>query len=278
MRYCRFALAVAALATALGVSTSAPDAPAKTCRVTGTITISEYAKAGGSLDRGIVYVYTDPGRKQVAYHNEKSGKFAIDLAPGNYILQCTGVGSRGAIFVPTDKKITVKDGEAKLDVGEIDMPSGKVTKLFGKAAPELDGAIAWKNTDALTMKGLKGKVVVLDFWSFSCSICLHHKPDLAKLQEKYKGKPLAVLTVHDGSAETMEDVDAKVPDPIKKKAGHLAVALDRKGAKGIFASYGATAVPMVIVIDQEGTVVRRFHHAGDPELEKEVERLLAKKK
>ena len=96
------------------------------------------------------------------------------------------------------------------------MPSGKITKLFGKAAPELDGAVAWKHTDPLTMKGLKGKVVVLDFWSFSCSICLHHKPDLAKLQEKFKDKPLAVLTVHDGSAETMEDVDAKVPDPIKK--------------------------------------------------------------
>jgi thiol-disulfide isomerase/thioredoxin len=193
-------------------------------------------------------------------------------------VQCTGVGSRGAVFVPTIKKLTVKDGDTKLEVGEIDMPSGKITKLFGKAAPELDGAVAWKNTSPLTMKDLKGKVVVLDFWSFSCSICLHHKPDLAKLQEKYKGKPLAVLTVHDGSAETIEDMDAKVPEVTKKKAGHLAVALDRKGEKSIFASYGATAVPMVVVIDQDGTVVRRFHHAGDPELDKEVERLLAKKK
>ena len=110
-----------------------------------------------------MYVYTDPGRKQVAYHNEKGGNFSIDLVPGNYILQCTGVGSRGAIFVPTDKKITVIASDTKLNVGEIDMPSGKITKLFGKATRELDDAVAWKNTDPLTMKGLKGKVVVLDF-------------------------------------------------------------------------------------------------------------------
>jgi hypothetical protein len=87
---------------------------------------------------------------------------------------------------------------------------------------------------------------------------------------------LAVLTVHDGSAETIEDMDAKVPEVTKKKAGHLAVALDGKGDKNIFRSYGITAVPMVILIDQEGKVVRRFHHAGDAELDKEVERLLGK--
>jgi hypothetical protein len=97
-----------------------------------------------------------------------------------------------------------------------------------------------------------------------------------KLQEKYAGQGLAVLTVHDGSADTMDDVDRKVPDLIKRKAGHLAVALDGKGDKGIFRTYGITAVPMVILIDQEGKVVRRFHHAGDPDLDKEVGQLLGR--
>ena len=253
------------------------DAPAKKCRVTGTLASIEYAKVGGTLDRAIVTVYTDPGRDPVAKANEKGTAFAFDLPLGNYALECTGVGSRGATFVPSEKKFAVKAGDARLDLGAIDMPASKITKLFGQPAPELEGAVGWKNTDPMTLKGLKGKVVVLDFWSYSCTICLHHKPDLAQLAEKYKGKELAVLTVHDSSLDTMEEVDKHVPEAIKQKAGHLPIALDGAGAKSIFRSYGITAVPMVILIDPEGRVVRRFHHAGDPELDREVEKLLGMK-
>jgi RNA polymerase sigma factor (sigma-70 family) len=144
----------------------------------------------------------------------------------------------------------------------------------GKPAPELAGVAGWKNTDPVTLKGFRGKVVVLDFWSYSCSIRLHHKPDLARLADRYKDKGLAVLTIHDGSADSIEEVDRKVPEAVKRKAGHLPVALDGKGATGVFRAYGIHAVPAVILIDRDGVVVRRFHHAGDPELDTEVARLL----
>jgi RNA polymerase sigma factor (sigma-70 family) len=258
-------------------------APVKLCNVLVSLEPADFKEAGGPLKTVIVSVLTDPGGKQVHHASAQRRAFPVGpdlnfgIPPGKYVLECTAVGNRGATFVPTYKKFTVTEKDQRLDLGTVYLPASKVTKLFGKPAPELDGVVAWKNTDPLTIKGLRGKVVVLDFWSYSCSICLHHKPDLARLLEKYKDGGLEVLTVHDGSAETMEEVDKKVPDVVKRKAGHLPVALDRKGDEGVFQSYGATAVPMVILIDREGKVVRRFHHAGDPELDTEVGRLLGKK-
>jgi thiol-disulfide isomerase/thioredoxin len=248
------------------------------CRVTGSLESTEYVKLGGDLERSIVNVWTDPGLNKVEYINVKGAAFTVDLPPGDYKLVCTGNGSRGATFVPAVKKFTVKPGDTKIELGAIDMPASKITKLFGRPAPELEGVVGWKNTAPLTLKGLKGKVVVLDFWSWSCTICIHHKPDLSRLLDRYKDRGLAVLTVHDDSVATIEEMDRKLPDAAKRKGGGLPVALDGKGDKGIFASFGIEGVPAVVLIDQEGKVVRRFHHAGDPELDREVKRLLDKAK
>ncbi|HEX3315027.1 MAG TPA: TIGR03067 domain-containing protein [Gemmataceae bacterium] len=249
-------------------------ADAGLCRITGNVISTEYSKAGGTVERSIVYAFKTPDGKRVGESLSKERTFAFDLPPGQYELQCTANGSRGATFEPTYKTVTIKKGEAKLDLGTIDLPASEITKLFGKPAPELEGIAGWRNVDPLTIKGLRGKVVVLDFWSHSCTICLHHKPDLAKLAGRYKEKGLAVLTVHDNSADDLDAALAKVPDAVKKKAGRLPAALDGKGKKGVFLAYGIHAVPTVILIDQEGKVVRRFHHAGAPELDKEIARLL----
>jgi hypothetical protein len=52
------------------------------------------------------------------------------------------------------------------------------------------------------------------------------------------------------------------------------MALDGKGTGRVFDQYGIYAVPAVILIDQQGRVVQRFHHAGKPELETEIRKLL----
>jgi thiol-disulfide isomerase/thioredoxin len=245
----------------------------ETCKVHGSVTSTEYENLGGKLERSIVWVLSDPDKDRVADTLSTENKFEFDLAPGDYILQCTGNGSRGATFTPTYKKFTVK-GDKTLELGTIDMPASETTKLFGQPAPELAGIVAWKNTKPLTLKQLRGNVVILDFWSYSCSICIHHMPDLAKLLQKHQGEKLVALTIHDSSAESMEEVESILTDASKKKLGTLPIALDSRGPGNVFQAYGMRAVPAMILIDAEGNVVRRFHHAGDPQLDKDVTELL----
>jgi len=266
----------------------APAAPAGRCRVSGRLESTEYKGMDGSLERAIVYVlqgakgfnrFVDPDTRKEAYSNSPEGTFAFDLPPGEYRVQCTGIGSRGATFMPTYKSFTVKAGSGTLDLGTIDMSASKVTKLFGKPAPEITGVAAWKNTDPLTLKGLRGKVVVIDFWSYGCSICHQQKPALIKLADRYREKGLAVITLHDDSVASVEEMDEKMEPVVKHtwkgKPLSLPIGVDGKGAKSVFQAFGVYAVPTVLLIDAKGNVVRRFPHAGDAELEKEVARLLA---
>src|SRR4029078_10792791 len=94
--------------------------------------------------------------------------------------------------------------------GEIDLAISKTTGLYGKPAPELDGIIAWHDTPPIALKDLKGKVVVLDFFTYYCSICHEHKPDLVKLRDQYADQGLVVLAVHDASLKTLEEMNAKM--------------------------------------------------------------------
>src|SRR4051794_40012657 len=63
-------------------------------------------------------------------------------------------------------------------------------------APELEGGTAWLNvSNPLKIGDLKGRVIVLDFWTLCCINCIHTLPDLAKLEAKYPGV-LVVIGVH----------------------------------------------------------------------------------
>src|SRR5260370_34281390 len=60
-------------------------------------------------------------------------------------------------------------------------------------APELSGARGWLNTDKpLTLSALKGKVVLLDFWTYGCINCMHIIPDLKRLERKYPNELVAI--------------------------------------------------------------------------------------
>ena len=68
-------------------------------------------------------------------------------------------------------------------------------------APELTGARGWLNTDKpLTLSALKGKVVLLDFWTYGCINCMHIIPDLKRLEKKYPNE-LVVIGVHSAKFE-----------------------------------------------------------------------------
>lgn len=248
------------------------------CRFSGRIVSTEWRKLGGQIERAIVYASTLPDLKRVAEFSGEGEMFEVHLPPGKYRIEFSAVGTRGATFQILSREITVAEGDDHVAVGQVDLPISKTTGLYGKPAPELDGIVAWHNTRPIALKDLKGQVVVLDFFAYYCSICHAHKPDLVKLRDKYQEQGLVVLAVHDASLTTLEEMNQKM-GPVLKQVFHgdppkLPMALDGAGEQSVFKAYGIFAVPAVILIDQQGRVVRRYHHAGKPELEADVRDLL----
>lgn len=267
----------------LGCDKPLPGAPvakkeAPGCRVDGRIVSTAWKDLGGGIERAIVSVWTLPKLERVDEVYAEGERFDIRLPPGKYRLVCSANGTRGATFQVQSREVTIAEKQERLDVGNVDLPISKTTGLYGKPAPEFAGIIDWKDTPPLALKDLRGKVIVLDFFAYYCSICHDHKPDLAKLREKYEQQGLVVLAIHDGSLKTMDEVNAKMKPVLNNvfdgDPPMLPMALDGTGEQSVFAAYGIYAVPAVILIDQQGRVVRRYHHAGIPQLEADVGRLL----
>ena len=63
-------------------------------------------------------------------------------------------------------------------------------------APELTGIEAWLNSEALSIEGLRGKVVLIDFWTYSCINCLRTLPYVARWHDKFRERGLVVIGVH----------------------------------------------------------------------------------
>jgi sugar lactone lactonase YvrE len=120
------------------------------------------------------------------------------------------------------------------------------------AAPEFPGGHTWFNvSEPLTVAGLRGKVVVLDFWTLGCINCQHIVPDLEQLEEEF-GDALVVIGVHSGKYDREHDDDSIREAVLRLGLAH-AVVNDPDFA--IWNLYGANAWPTTVVIDPAGNVV-----------------------
>jgi len=119
-------------------------------------------------------------------------------------------------------------------------------------APELAGGATWLNVSRpLTLADLKGKVALLDFWTYCCINCMHIIPDLKKLETKYS-KGLVVIGVH--SAKFQHEREAEnIRQAILRYGIEHPVINDSNFA--IWQAYGARAWPTLVLIDTEGNIV-----------------------
>jgi thiol-disulfide isomerase/thioredoxin len=119
-------------------------------------------------------------------------------------------------------------------------------------APEFSAGLEWFNVvKPLTLKALRGKVVLLDFWTYGCVNCMHIIPDLKRLEEKY-GDALVVVGVH-----SAKFTNEKNPDNIRRilvryEIDHPVV---NDADFRVWREYGARAWPTQVLIDPEGYVV-----------------------
>ena len=118
-------------------------------------------------------------------------------------------------------------------------------------APELMGGNGWLNTDRpIFIKDLKGKVVLLDFWTYGCINCIHIIPDLKKLEAKYPDE-LVVIGVHSAKFPNEKDSD-NIRRVILRYGIEHPVVNDSEFR--IWRSYGVRAWPTQVLINPEGYV------------------------
>ena len=126
-------------------------------------------------------------------------------------------------------------------------------------APELTGR-GWLNTGGqdLSLEELRGRIVVLDFWTFCCVNCLHVLDELRPLEEKYADS-LVLIGVHSPKFEHEADADA-LAAAVERYAVHHPVLDDPELAT--WQAYTARAWPTLVVIDPEGYIVASMSGEG----------------
>jgi thiol-disulfide isomerase/thioredoxin len=126
-------------------------------------------------------------------------------------------------------------------------------------APELTGR-GWLNTGGqdLSLAELRGRIVVLDFWTFCCVNCLHVLDELRPLEEKYADS-LVLIGVHSPKFEHEADADA-LAAAVERYAVHHPVLDDPELAT--WQAYTARAWPTLVVIDPEGYIVASMSGEG----------------
>src|SRR3569623_96293 len=132
--------------------------------------------------------------------------------------------------------------------------------------PSLDGAVEWLNSKPLTAVALRGKVVLVDFWTYSCINCLRTIPYVRAWAEKYKDDGLVVIGVH-----TPEFAFEKQPANVRKALTDLKidypVAIDNNYS--IWRAFNNMYWPAHYFIDAQGRI--RHHHFGEGEYAKSEE-------
>ncbi|HEX2268209.1 MAG TPA: thioredoxin-like domain-containing protein [Pyrinomonadaceae bacterium] len=119
-------------------------------------------------------------------------------------------------------------------------------------APEIEGGSGWLNTGKpLSLAALKGKIVLLDFWTYGCINCIHIIPDLKKLEEKYANQ-LVVIGVHSAKFKNEKETENIRRIILRYEIEHP-VYNDSEFA--VWQNYGIRAWPTQVLIDPAGYIV-----------------------
>ncbi|MFJ3007454.1 cytochrome c biogenesis protein DipZ [Pseudomonas fluorescens] len=132
------------------------------------------------------------------------------------------------------------------------------------AMPSLSGAVEWLNSPALTNESLKGKVVLVDFWTYDCINCQHTLPYVKDWAKKYEKDGLVVIGVHTPEYGFERIID-NVKDQVKKLGITYPVAIDNNYA--IWRNFSNQYWPAHYLIDAKGQV--RFTHFGEGSYDKQ---------
>ena len=138
-------------------------------------------------------------------------------------------------------------------------PHVKLRLINQGAGPSLRGGVGWINSGPIALAELRGKIVLLDFWTFCCINCHHVLPDLAKLEEKYKNE-LVVIGVH--SRQVRRRARHREHPPQSRRVPDQASGGQRR-EHVIWNRFGVNSWPTLVLIDANGNYVDRGPAARD---------------
>jgi cytochrome c biogenesis protein CcdA/thiol-disulfide isomerase/thioredoxin len=190
-------------------------------------------------------------------------------------LHPSGKGSNAAMNGATTMMTNGKpaaNGDNMMSMKPKALPAAEALPVEG-TFPALSGAVDWLNSPPLTAASLHGKVVLVDFWTYSCINCLRALPYVKAWAQKYKDQGLVVIGVH-----APEFAFEKNIDNVKKAVARLGVsypvAIDNNYA--IWRAFNNEYWPAHYFIDAQGSI--RHHHLGEGDYagsERVIQQLLA---
>jgi len=137
-------------------------------------------------------------------------------------------------------------------------------------APDFVGLDRWFNSEPLSIRNLRGKVVLVNFWTYGCINCVHTLPHVTQLYAKYKDRGFVVIGIH-------------TPEfPFERSAANVQTALKRHGITYPVAqdndsrtwnAYSNQYWPAQYIVDRSGKVI--YQHAGEGQYD-EMDRIVAR--
>ncbi|MBI3610375.1 MAG: redoxin domain-containing protein [Nitrospirae bacterium] len=144
--------------------------------------------------------------------------------------------------------------------------------FVGQKAPEIISPV-WINSDPQLLSGLRGKVVMVEFWTFGCYNCRNVEPQIKKWHQTYADRGLVVIGIHTPEFSYEKEVDA-VKRYVQEKKIPYAVAIDNDFT--IWNQYQNHYWPAIYLIDKQGVI--RYIRVGEgsyAETERMIQNLLA---
>ncbi|MGH6834492.1 MAG: cytochrome c biogenesis protein DipZ [Methylocella sp.] len=152
---------------------------------------------------------------------------------------------------------------APADAGVFKVAAGTPSDLpIEGALPGFSGAIEWLNSTPLTPQALRGKVVLVNFWTFNCINCLHALPYVRAWAGKYRNHGLVVVGVHTPELAFERDI-GNIRKAVTRLKIEYPVAIDNRYA--IWKAFNNEYWPAAYFVDAEGHI--RHHHFGEHDYE-----------
>jgi cytochrome c biogenesis protein CcdA/thiol-disulfide isomerase/thioredoxin len=180
------------------------------------------------------------------------------MAPGNAMMAGNGAMMSGNQPAMSGSNAMMAGNQPAMSANNAMMAAGGAPAANTSPTADLSGATAWINSQPLTLASLHGKVVLVDFWTYSCINCLRTLPYIKAWNEKYKDSGLVIIGVHTPEFPFEKD-ESNVRKAVRDLGVTYPVAMDNDYR--IWRNFNNEYWPAHYFIDATGKV--RYHHFGE---------------